>query len=597
MIKYTTQSEFKGYRRREDKTNLPAGFLVEGSQNVLSNVSERIGIRKGYTLDGEANTALTGIAGCYDWNNHLGYERNLRAYDDELEYRYVDSNDVVTYRRLMNGFTSTNFQFAEFWDTTELIDVLLFVNGTSNVYEWSGAVTTIASNTAVTLTKEGTTTWAEEGFYTAGTRAVTVNGVSYTYTGGENTTTLTGLTALPAFTVGDITHQTVRTTANSAITSMDATFKNDLIANLNNQIYLGSSSSRTVYVSKVNNYKDVSFTTPVRVVGEGAELTLDGYAVAFITQEDTIYISAGKDWWYYVEFKLSSDNAKEALTIIPLKNAPRQGAFSQNFVGKMKNKVLLLTNEVSFDLLGRVENILGTPDMVDISDTIRTEIDNTDFTGGSVKYHRNYIYLSAPLESKVLIYNLEKKYWEAPQVLPVGLFSIINGELYGQDPNLPQTYKLFDGTSDNGNPIDARAYFSYQNFGTRENLKSFNRLYIEGYIGLNTTLNVNLNYDYDGYRYQTTEEVKQGTIGFLCVTPNTASLGSRPLGSVPLGGRTTTEDPNQMYKFRYTKVKSKKDFFEIQIGFTSNEIDYQWEILAYGFAQTVSTSMPVNQTT
>ncbi len=42
-----------GYRNREDITKLPPGVLVVGSQNVLTNVSGRVGIRKGYVLDGQ----------------------------------------------------------------------------------------------------------------------------------------------------------------------------------------------------------------------------------------------------------------------------------------------------------------------------------------------------------------------------------------------------------------------------------------------------------------------------------------------------------------------------------------------------------------
>ncbi len=43
-----------GYRNREDKTKLPPGVLIEGSQNVLTDVFNRVGITKGYTLDGQS---------------------------------------------------------------------------------------------------------------------------------------------------------------------------------------------------------------------------------------------------------------------------------------------------------------------------------------------------------------------------------------------------------------------------------------------------------------------------------------------------------------------------------------------------------------
>ncbi len=43
-----------GYRNREDITKLPPGILIPGSQNVLTDVFNRVGVTKGYTLDGQS---------------------------------------------------------------------------------------------------------------------------------------------------------------------------------------------------------------------------------------------------------------------------------------------------------------------------------------------------------------------------------------------------------------------------------------------------------------------------------------------------------------------------------------------------------------
>jgi hypothetical protein len=96
-------NEFKGYRNREDDTNLPEGFLIKGSQNVLTNVSGRVGSRKGYTLDGTTvGTANMGIMSAFDWKMSNGHERNLRAGfltsdedDGVLQYRYMPSEDPI----------------------------------------------------------------------------------------------------------------------------------------------------------------------------------------------------------------------------------------------------------------------------------------------------------------------------------------------------------------------------------------------------------------------------------------------------------------------------------------------------------------------
>jgi len=49
-----TDSFALGYRNREDKTKLPPGVLIEGSQNVLTSVNNTVGITKGYVLDGQS---------------------------------------------------------------------------------------------------------------------------------------------------------------------------------------------------------------------------------------------------------------------------------------------------------------------------------------------------------------------------------------------------------------------------------------------------------------------------------------------------------------------------------------------------------------
>jgi len=50
-----------GYRNREDITNLPPGVLIQGSQNVVTSVTNAIEIVKGYILDGQADPTSGGF--------------------------------------------------------------------------------------------------------------------------------------------------------------------------------------------------------------------------------------------------------------------------------------------------------------------------------------------------------------------------------------------------------------------------------------------------------------------------------------------------------------------------------------------------------
>jgi len=231
---YQLTSSFNGYVARQDNTMLNSSYLVSPSKNVVIGTSGRPALVRGYTLDGSASTVIdSGIRSNFDFDNFKGDTRNLRAgfitnalNDGKLQYRYVDSAGTVSWKDLKTSLTSVSLCFTTFTDITEKIKLCLWVDGTGNVYEWNGAVTTLASATATTLTKQGTNTWAEEGFYISkASRSITINGVTATYTGGENTTTLTGVSvdfsATGTYPVASVIHQTPVTTAISAMTSIE----------------------------------------------------------------------------------------------------------------------------------------------------------------------------------------------------------------------------------------------------------------------------------------------------------------------------------------------------------------------------------------
>jgi hypothetical protein len=607
---FTVVDNFKyGYRSREDITNLPPGVLVAGSQNVLVNAAKRVQVRQGYTLDGLASTTLAGIDSTIDWEMHTGSERHQRVYLDPatslgvMQYRYVDSAGTVTWRNLKIDFASSVIRWCDWWDNTQLIGVVLMVDGSSNIYEWNGAIATFASATTVTITKEGTTSWAEEGFYnTTSPRKVVINGVVYTYTGGETTTTLTGVTPDPTgvtITAGDPIHQEVITTANSGITSLPATFANDLISNLKQQIYIGSHKNRSVYVSVVNNYKSVAFTSPVRVVGEGGLLTLDACPVAFIPQEDSMYISAGKGQWYQTTFGISSDNSKETLTVTRLKTSGKQGTKSQELTFKKKNDVIFVSNENVFCSLGRVLNIQGTPQTSDLSYSIVNDFNNYDFTNGAVFNLKNYSYISIPDSNIIIIYNETDPnniYWEAPQTIAVSRFYTVGGELYAHSALTPESYKLFTGYNDNGGDYKAVVKFSYMNFGTRTKTKGFSEFYSEGYLDNNTTIKLGLRKEIDGCAIDTSYTLKGNNKKFVCIPTSDASLGKVPLGKNPLGGTKNQSTFNVLPpKFRWIRTFPLEPYFyEFQPSYESTGIDQRWELLAFGVNLTISSDLNNN---
>ncbi len=521
---------------------------------------------------------VTGTTATDSIGTNNGTETGVtRVLEDSMTSGQVYWIDVIT------GLTTAQeaFNFTPYWDTSELKQLLLFVNGQSQIQMWSGGIATLLSSTVNTLTLSGTDTWAQKGFLLSGARSVVINGNTYTYTGGEGTTTLTGVTPDPTGeALNSLVIQSVRTTLNSAMTGIAATFENDLISILRNQVYIGSFKNNTVYVSKVNDYTNYSFTTPTRVVGEGALLTFDDVPKGFAPQEDTMYVSAGLDWWYKVTFSVSADLTAESITVLPLKTSALEGAQSQALIGKVINSVFFVSNEPVLTDLGRVANNLATPQAVNISDPIKPEFSAYDFTNASVTYHKYNVYVALPAESKVLIYNLAKGWWEAPQIMPITRFSVIDGDLYGHSSQSPVTFKMFTGYNDNGNPINCIAAFSYQSYGMRGHKKNMNEMYFEGYLSSNTSLAIGIKYDFGGFNGIQQFTASGNALKYIFATTVDASFGKNPLGEQPIG--SITDSPLNMPKYRSIFTTRKINFFETQVFFQTNDVDQQWQILCYG---------------
>lgn len=400
-------------------------------------------------------------------------------------------------------------------------------------------------------------------------------------------TTFSGVTpdpTLAGISVGDAVIQ-APSIGLALIAAIPQPFNISLIDTFRNQVYYGSLTNNVVYISKVNNYTDCTFSTP-RVVGEGASVVLDAPPAAFIAQSDGEYMSAGRDFWYRTKFTLSADLAKESFEIDRLKTTANQGAVSQSYVSKYKNSISYVSFESIFNLLGPVKNILADPQVVNISDSIRNDMNAYTFVGGSVAYSDFNIFFSAPKQGVVRIWNINNKYWEVPQTMPVGIFYQVNGVLYGHDSTTDQSYQLFVPNlyRDNETPINAIAAFPYvSSEGAQPNqLKFFNKHYTEGYIAGNTTLTLQFNYDFGAFSGTYSVGISGADKRVVFSKLTDGSLGTDTLGNQPIG--TILNLPNQppIPKFRIVNTFPPTNAYEVQTIFSSYAMDANWVVLRFG---------------
>src|SRR3990167_8610742 len=193
MKNFSLAEEVLGYVTSQDESNSDFRLLVGGSKNVQIDYQKKVKTRSGYTRLGAGNTALTGNRNAWTWLTSTGHERAMRFYDDELEVYLedVDGTVVDAWTRVVSSLSTTELLRSciqkggngGWYDTTENLDLCEIVIGNANILEWNGGVAVVSSITGTTVTKTGTTTFAQNRFYPSRDRTFirVSDGTEYTY--------------------------------------------------------------------------------------------------------------------------------------------------------------------------------------------------------------------------------------------------------------------------------------------------------------------------------------------------------------------------------------------------------------------------------
>lgn len=469
----------------------------------------------------------------------------------------------------------------------------------------AGTITLIMSDVLVNEAVGGTITmynqtgptWKSARFFsTISGRAVTYNGVSYIYSGGETTDTLTGLTAFPVVTAGDAVWQTPDSfNLPSDVTSPFPLFYPDLIAVQLNMVFIAATNSQMVFASSNSSYINFALTTP-RVPGGPVQQPLtSGRCTCIIPMDsdadvlnvtNTLIFGSGIDAFDQIDFRMSQDNSAELLRIIRYKTAAGSGLISKNAICPIKNDTIYITREPSLATMSRA-GLEGSDKHVPISDPIKNDFDSYDFTGANVRYHKRSIYIALPAEGIQRVYDMMRNLWQPPQTIPVSCYSIINDELYGHSAVTNETYKLNTGTDDNGVFIPQVARFAYNNGGTPHRLKNFTEYYTAGYITASGELDYTLAYGFGGGLGVRTYTI-MGTDSTIVTSQDASPIGDEGLGEVPFGGAPFgdiiglpgSEIPLQW--FYQIDTTDSIDYPQFYVEYACNTLGAQFAIVRHG---------------
>lgn len=620
--KFHLSEETAGYITAKDETNSDLRLLVGGSKNVLIDQQRKVKSRSGYTRLGAANTALTKIRNAWTWKTSTGTELPMRFYDDELEVflETVDGISLDAWYRVANGWSTTALLRScidkggngGYWDSTEAIDFCLMVINDANIYQWNGAVATIASATSNTITKNGTSTWAQNRFYANGNKTVIINGTEYTYSGGESTTTLTGVSPNPTGeAVNSVVLQKIVTNSNKPASGV----KNDIIHNFENQIIIGSSTSNIVYGSKNTDFTNYTSSSP-RLAGEGFTLTLDNPTRGITSLGSQLLIGSGKSAIFKVLFEqvAVTTTLAETAKIKKLNVGVNQGFLSQESIVALDNMIFYLTNEVAVRSIEDPDNLSGI-NPKRYSNPIKPDFDAEDWSNAFGSWYKNTLYFAAPANSRLYMLNFVEdedgklfRFWNPPQTLPVSALTYITVDaeekLYMHSNAVPESYLLFDGASDGQYsgmpvedklPIEAIARYAYNDYGEKALLKNFDEYFVSGEITPATAdedLELRLRYDFGGSTQTVTkfidgsdEDILEGNVGY-------SSLAQQSLAVNPLGG--LLNPPSDTKKFTVCYEIAREDFLKLQPEFYSNGVDKYWAITVHGANTQISKRKIIN---
>jgi hypothetical protein len=620
--------EFPGYNSASDKTKVRPGTLIRGSKNVYKKLSGTIASRCGLKRRGAADSTDAGVKASFEWETNVGTTRPIRVTSDgklQVESDIVEEGTYVWYDLLETSTLAhpaaelTRFVFDTWWENDEQTDRLIAVRGDDKVLHWSGAMAIVESVLPNQITKTGDETWAEIGIATQRTaeKMIIIGGVEYTYTGGEGTDTLTGVTPDPvgAVNAGDVVIQSVMVDPASDVTGFDF----DFCKTVNNQVFYGSYSSRVIYISAdITAGGTLGFLNLVdgnsHVRGDPASLTLDSQARGIGVKDGKIIIFGGYSDMYVVtpnsDLNVSYEiGGQDQFVFNKIEKKNINGlsaALGHEFIDNFGDYLVWLDRKNQLRALGTfstVDSIVPTT----LSLAVQSELTEDDFTGGHIKVISNTIHITAPNTGRDWMYEIREvvddngqivseRLWQPPQVRGISRFAILDGIVHGHSNVNPQVYQVED-TSQwfDDNPLDEPIPYTcvmrlaYQQHRRRQGMLTFDKIYLEGYMPQAVNLLGHVYIDYQGSTDRLNIIVnstvpEDDTVATFFTGVQAPSMGDSSFGDNPLGDGIIEEanDQEQVPKFRAIPGVDVGDHFEYSIEIYSEEADSRWEILCFG---------------
>lgn len=509
-----------------DGNDMPDDALIEAI-NIDLGVKHSIAPRLGSVVLGIATTVQSSVNSLFTASSEDGRELLVRTQSTQVEWwNGVDSNWDVLATSSASGAVHT---FTQGQAGQEPVMYVYYADGTNGIRRFPVGFGTIASNTSTAIVLNsvmGYTTAAAQGFDASG-GAVTVDGNDYRYT-DLNSLTLQGMSGVPTFGANEgVIMADTGDGFTLAPSSTDALLAKD-------QRLLAAYGSN-VHISKIDNFRDFSFSAP-RVGSEGEIVSYPGGGDVTALADRGDYIAVFKKNGVFslkfTDFDNSLFDVPEPNTVV---TGIDVGAINQKGVTQRDFAVIYTTNDVGVTELGRAEgSTFDQPNY--IAERVRPTAEDWSFSDTAAGIFRQYAVSSyrhdttVTFNDRVLLYDFRSNRLSEQRGWNAASWAVYDNKLYFGDSltkNVRQAF--YDSYNDDGNPYTTKAKTKWYNFGAPANWKEIGWVFVEGWITPNTDITFRINLDEGGNLSQKTVTI-DGSGNYVASNPPAGTFGLNPFG-------------------------------------------------------------------
>ena len=602
-------ARFSGFQNRDNESLLRGSFVV--GQNVVFGNDFQPAIRPGFEALGAQATDSNAIQRAWVYETRGGVIFELKQ-DTSGKIWYWIRGVSTDWSLLLGGMTAgAPWDFANIGKTADATNYVFFNNGIDDFYTFNGIYATVGSAGANTLTIS-TGTWDSAGFLAA-TNSLVIGGVTYAYTGGLASGTLTGVSPDPngVVTAGQIAVQLPQ------VQSSLSNFKSNVLMAHDGRLHVVMYAKPTQWAySKLDNPFDF---TAGSSDGDGGlkEIELGGPLVAFNKLNKTALALKNrivKDL-AFVQYGTRSDAPDYQTLTTTDDKSTTLGTVSNKTICSTPKGVVFITPDKRLVLLTGV-TANNEPQYIVLSDPIQPIFDRGIFDSASVVCADNIVWLAFQSQAgvsandTVIRLDLTRQtlmpdgkivpcMWDCPIVgWQVGDWTVVYNPTTGKNDVHWHSALNSGSYAVIADPTDATTGFTAtlrswaETFGQPHLQKRIDQFFIEVKMSSNTNLLLTLLYNENGVS-QTQEYVLDGDSTdnrFNNVQYNpfgASSFGSQKFGSNELVDNVPT------YRF-YIKTNRIPPFNNISMQLSSSDEGQQWTLVRFGYRLAEMLSEPDN---